>query len=77
MCVVVGGGKVYVGLWDKDIWFWDIEIGSFGCKFSGYFDFVKILFYISFGGKEVFISGGVDKKIFVWDIVLGKRLYIF
>lgn len=73
--MAVGGGKVYAGSWDKDIWSWDIETGSSGRKFSGHSDFVKTLLYTSLGGKEVLISGGADKKILVWDIASGKRLH--
>jgi WD40 repeat protein len=66
---------VFAGSWDKDIWSWDIETAKPGRKFSGHTDFVKTILCATVSGKQILISGGADKKMFVWDVESGKRLH--
>lgn len=78
-CVAVGGpgnGTLFAGSWDKDIWSWDLKSKAPGRKYSGHSDFVKAVVTAKLGGKDILISGGADKKIMVWDIETGSRLYV-
>ncbi|KAI1408172.1 WD40 repeat-like protein [Hypoxylon sp. FL1857] len=78
-CVAVGGPGnqiVFAGSWDKDIWSWDLASQKPGHKYSSHTDFVKAVFTTKLSGKDILISGGADKKIMVWDIETGTRLYV-
>ncbi|KAF5643297.1 transcriptional repressor rco-1 [Fusarium sp. NRRL 52700] len=77
-CLATGGQDnkmVFAGSWDKDIWSWDMKTAKPGRKFSGHTDFVKTIICATVSGKHILISGGADKKIFVWDVESGKRLH--
>ncbi|KAM0345881.1 hypothetical protein ACHAPU_005932 [Fusarium lateritium] len=77
-CLAIGAQDnktVFAGSWDKDIWSWDIETANIGRRFSGHTDFVKTILCATVSGKHLLISGGADKKIFVWDVESGKRLH--
>ncbi|ELR08789.1 hypothetical protein VC83_00775 [Pseudogymnoascus destructans] len=76
--VAIGGHNaqtVFAGCWDKDIWSWDRETTVVGKKFKGHSDFVKTVVCVNISDKDCLISGGADKKIIVWDIATGQRLY--
>lgn len=78
-CIAVGGPGnqiLFAGSWDKDVWSWDLASKTPGRKYSGHTDFVKAVFTTKLSGKDILISGGADKKIMVWDIETGSRLYV-
>ncbi|OTA54937.1 WD40 repeat-like protein [Hypoxylon sp. EC38] len=78
-CVAVSGPgnqTLFAGSWDKDIWSWDLASKTPIRKYSGHTDFVKAVFTTKLSGKDILISGGADKKIMVWDIETGSRLYV-
>ncbi|KAI0843282.1 WD40 repeat-like protein [Hypoxylon sp. FL0890] len=78
-CVAVGGPgyqTLFAGSWDKDIWSWDLASKTPGRKYSGHTDFVKAVYATKLSGKDILISGGADKKIMVWDVETGSRLYV-
>ncbi|KAF4582108.1 transcriptional repressor [Ophiocordyceps camponoti-floridani] len=77
-CLAVGGNKnqtLFAGSWDKDIWSWDVASGRPGRKYSGHGDFVKTVVCARLAGRELLMSGGADRKIMVWDVDTGRRLY--
>lgn len=77
-CVAIGGPgnkTVFAGSWDKDIWSWDVDSGAPKRKFSGHSDFVKTVICARVSGKDLLISGGADRKIFVWDLETGRRIH--
>ncbi|KAI5864258.1 WD40 repeat-like protein [Durotheca rogersii] len=78
-CVTVGGADnktLFAGSWDRDVWSWDLTSKTPGFKYSGHTDFVKALVATKLKGKDILISGGADKKIIVWDVETGTRLYV-
>ncbi|OTA94024.1 hypothetical protein M434DRAFT_395090 [Hypoxylon sp. CO27-5] len=78
-CVAVGGPgnqTLFAGSWDKDIWSWNLASKTPNRKYSGHTDFVKAVFTTKLSGKHILISGGADKKIMVWDIETGSRIYV-
>ncbi|KAK5660966.1 hypothetical protein OQA88_12341 [Cercophora sp. LCS_1] len=66
---------LYAGCWDKTIWSWDLVTRKVGRKFEGHGDFVKALVVGKLNGRELLVSGGVDRKIIVWDLESGVRLH--
>lgn len=48
-----GGGSVFAGCWDKDIWSWQRDSKALGRRFKGHSDFVKAIICARMGGKDV------------------------
>ncbi|PFH60466.1 hypothetical protein XA68_10900 [Ophiocordyceps unilateralis] len=77
-CLAVGGSEnqtLFAGSWDKDTWSWDVASGRPGRKYSGHADFVKTVVCARLADRELLISGAADRKIMVWDVETGRRLY--
>lgn len=77
-CLAIGGkdgGVVFAGSWDKSVWSWDIATRQPLKRYDGHSDFVKSVVTGRLGGRDILVSGGADKKILVWDVATGRRLY--
>ncbi|KAH6695789.1 WD domain-containing protein [Plectosphaerella plurivora] len=77
-CLAIGGKDgsiVFAGSWDKSVWSWDMATRKPLRRYDGHSDFVKSIVTGRLGGRDILVSGGADKKILVWDIATGRRLY--
>ncbi|CAK7268080.1 hypothetical protein SEPCBS119000_002879 [Sporothrix epigloea] len=78
-----GGKMLFAGSWDKTVWSYDRDTHQAMTRYGavggpsggGHTDFVKAVVCGRLGTLDVLISGGVDKKIIVWDVASGKRLH--
>jgi WD40 repeat protein len=77
--IAIGGANndiVFAGCWDKHIWSWKMDMGSWALLYEGHSDFVKAVACATVGGVPVLISGGADKKIIVWNVATGARIHV-
>jgi WD40 domain-containing protein len=77
-CLAIGGKNssvIFAGSWDKSVWSWDLTTRKPLRRYDGHADFVKSIVTGRLGSRDVLVSGGADKKILVWDVATGRRLY--